>query len=171
MSKICWGVEGAQGELEKLTRNEEKIVLNVVEVPHTNNRYFYEVRMQPDAATVDVGSAFKNCAQTDAWCRYPDEYRLRKEISLILNTPHACYQRPGEKVLAALGLGHFRLPSNGKHLSPHDELKFIHAALSCAEIIGFRRIPYIGRTETPDSARLREALQLLQKQKMAESYR
>lgn len=160
MGHICWGVEGAREELKRLVSKEEKIVLNVVETPHQAGRFFYELRIQPDAAIVDLGSAFKNCAPRDAKYNYADEHILRRCISNILHTPHPCYQRNGEKVLAGLGLGRFSENADKKHLSPRDELTLIHATLECAQIIGFNRIPYIGRTET-NHKMLQQALEEL----------
>ncbi len=170
MGTICWGVDDAKEELERATKDEEKIVLNVVEVPHSSGRYFYELRMQPDVATVILGSAFKNYTLVDSFSKCPEEVNMRRRISNVLDTPHACYQRRGEKVISGLGLGHFRVPTDEKHLSPRDELGLIMAILSCAQAIGFNRIPYIGRTEV-NQAKLHQALEELTKRQLSGSYR
>ncbi len=171
MSHICWGVEGAREELERLTSDEEKMILNVVEVREPSDRYFYQLHMQPDAAIVDIGSGFKNHTYLEGMCKHPEEAGLRRRISNVLNTPHPCYQRMGEMVLASLGLGHFHIPTDGKHLSPRDELNIVQAALSCAQTIGFNRISLIGRTEV-NASKLRQAFEELSRRysRIATSY-
>ncbi|MEM3154101.1 MAG: hypothetical protein QW165_00855 [Candidatus Woesearchaeota archaeon] len=158
MSHICWRVEGAEEELKRLTKPAEKIILNVVEIPGYERRHYYEIHTQPDVATIDIGSAFKSCSLADVWSKYPDENKLRRRLSNILNTPHACYQRIGEKIIAGFGIGHFTEPEDAKHISPRDELQLVYYTLCCASTIGFEKIPYIGRTETNPAA-LREALE------------
>jgi hypothetical protein len=170
MSTICWGVDDAQEELKRATKDEEKIVLNVVEVPHSSGRYFYELRMQPDVATIILGSAFKNYTLFDSFSKCPEEVSLRRRISNVLDTPHPCYQRRGEKVISALGIGHFHIPIDEKHLSPRDEMNLVKATLSCAQVIGFNRIPYIGRTEVNQN-KMRQALEEITKRQLSGSYR
>lgn len=160
MGKICWGVEGAREELESITSKEEKIVLSVVELPDKEDRFFYEIRMQPSVAIVEIGSGVKNCDLATAFSRFPDEYSIRRRLSIILNTPDTTYKRFGEKVLAGLGLGEFTKPLEETHLSPLDELLLIQSVLGCAYTIGFGRVPFIGRTETSQNT-LRQAMKEL----------
>jgi hypothetical protein len=160
MGKICWGVEGAREELESITGKVEKVVLSVVELPDKGDRFFYEVRMQPTVAIVDIGSGVKNCDLATAFSRFPDEYHLRRRISNILNTPDTTYKRFGEKVLAGLGLGEFTKPLEEAHLSPRDELLLVRSVLECAQTIGFGKVSYIGRTETSQNT-LRQAMKEL----------
>jgi hypothetical protein len=160
MGRICWGVEGAREELESITGKEEKIVLSVVELNDKADRFFYEVRMQPNVTVVEIGSGVKNCSIFDALSAFPDEYQLRRRISNILNTPDSTYKRFGEKVLAGLGLGEFSKPIEEKHLSPLDELLLVRSTLECAYTIGFGKIPFIGRTETSQNT-LRQAMKEL----------
>jgi len=148
MGRICWGVEGAHEELESMTSTEEKVILSVVELPYKEDRFFYEIKMQPNVTVVELGSGVKNCSLVTALSAFPDEYQLRRRISNILNTPNSTYQRFGEKILAGLGLDEFTKPLEEKHLSPRDELQLVHSILECAYTIGFKKVPFIGRTET-----------------------
>jgi hypothetical protein len=160
MGKICWGLEGAREELESATGKIEKVVLSVVELPDKEDRFFYEIRMQPTVATVEIGGGIKNCDLFTALSTYPDEYQLRRRISNILNTPDSTYKRFGEKVLAGLGLGEFTKPLEESHLSPRDELHLVRSVLECAYAIGFNKVPFIGRTETNQNS-LKQALKEL----------
>lgn|SRR5574342_1438367 len=160
MGRICWGVEGAREELESATSGVEKVVLSVVELPDKEDRFFYEIRMQPIVAVVDIGSGVKNCDLATAFSRFPDEYSIRRRISNILNTPDTTYKRLGEKVLAGLGIGEFTKPLEEAHLSPRDELLLIQSVLECAYTIGLAKVPLIGRTETNQNS-LRQAIKEL----------
>lgn len=162
MNRVIWGMNGAQLELERLTHEEDKLDLDVIEVPHQSGLFFYEVLVhgKEPIAAVDIGSTHKDLRLTDSISRYADAYEMRNKLSRILEIPHNCYQRYGEKVLAGLATEDLTVPAENRHMSPAAELGFVFSTLLCANTIGFSKVQSIGRIET-DVAVLREALGFL----------
>ncbi len=162
MNRVIWGVNGAQLELERLTHEEDKINLDVIEVPHKSGRFFYEILVHGNEpiTAVDIGSAHKDMRLADSISRYAEAYAMRNKLSTILGTPHNCYQRYGEKVLAGLATTDLTIPAENRHMSPAAELGFVLSTLLCAHTIGFNKVQSIGRIET-DAGVLREALGFL----------
>jgi len=146
MGQIQWGTEEAKEELGDLAQNTELVFLDLDERQQNSRVFNYSLTIATDSALsfVHLGPREKTTTLAESVKTFRRAYERRRKVSELLCVPDHIYQGDGEKILPAFSKQEL-VGSDGKYLSPQQELILVRDILSIAQIMGPEKILRLGR--------------------------